>query len=98
MTGVSTSGPPTAPDNLGLLVELQMRATLVESKIQAAEEDYERAATLLRQEFKQKMLTITWNVLAEEFHLFLTDFRDSECLLSGDSAAEPRRSLPFQPL
>jgi hypothetical protein len=84
MTAASASGSPTAPDKLGILVELQMRLAFVESKIQAEEEDYERAATLLRQELKQKILTITWNVLAEEFHLFLADFRDSECLLSGE--------------
>jgi hypothetical protein len=86
MKGASASGSPTAPDKLGILVELQMRVAFVESKIQAAEEDYERAATLLGQELKQKILTITWTVLAEEFHLFLTDFRDSECLLSGEIA------------
>jgi hypothetical protein len=86
MTAASASGSPTAPDKLGILVELQMRLVFVESKIQAAEEDYERAATLSGQEFKQKILAITWTVLAEEFYLFLADFRDSECLLSGEIA------------
>lgn len=84
MTDVSASGSPTAPDKLGILVELQQRITFVESKIQAADEDYERATIRLGQEFKQKVLTIAWNVLAEEFRLFLTDFRDSERLLSGE--------------
>jgi hypothetical protein len=86
MIGVSTNGQPNEADALGILVELQKRVAFVESKIQAAEEDYERAVTLLRQEFKQKIMAITWTVLAQEIHLVLTDFRDSECLLSGEIA------------
>lgn len=86
MTDASASGLPSAPNKLGILVELQQRIAVTESKIQVADEEYEQAATQLRQQFKQKILLITWTVLAEEILLFLTDFRDSERLLSGEIA------------
>jgi hypothetical protein len=80
------SGDLTEDHKLGLLVDLEMRKALVESKIQVAHEDYEREATLVALAFRQKILAITWNVFVEEFRLFLTDFRDSKVLLSGEIA------------
>jgi hypothetical protein len=55
------------PDKLGILVELEMRKALVESKIQVAHEDYEREATHVALEFRQKILALTLNVFVEEF-------------------------------
>jgi hypothetical protein len=82
----SGSGDLTNNNKLGILVELEMRKAIVESKIQVAHEDYEREATHVALEFRQKILAITWNVFVEELRLFLTDFRDSKTLLSGEIA------------
>ena len=80
------SGSSITTSKLGILVELEMRIAFVESKIQVAHEDYEREVTLAAQEFRQRVLAITGKVLADEFRIFLKNFRDSEILLAADIA------------